>query len=299
MSITYGTPGRVSFGWITESWQLFSSQAGIWIVAMLALVAPTALFGAAFYIYLLVNMFPAGFPPPAPVPGAAPFPTPGTNPFFTNSSMTEPILIWEGVFGVTMLLYYSFLYGGLFQMAVNQVRGLSIAYRDIFSGGRLFGRMLGAMLLLGLAGYATELIAVGPGLLRLWLSPHAMTAIIAAFVFGILILMCLGLILWGLLLPAFALMADGEPIFGALRRSVRGMKAQWLPAAGFVFVLGLLVYASEIPCGIGLLATIPMVFLICALAYRDLVGMPNMAPPPVPGYAPAAPGVWPPPPGPQ
>jgi hypothetical protein len=39
-----------------------------------------------------------------------------------------------------------------------------------------------------------------------------------------------------------------------------------------------------------------MVFLVTALAYRDLAGMPDVLPPPSPYYPPAAPGVWPPPP---
>jgi len=78
------------------------------------------------------------------------------------------------------------------------------------------------------------------------------------------------------------------------------MKSQWLPATGLVFVLILLVYASEMACFVGLLATIPMVFLICALAYRDLVGMPDLVPPAPPAWSvprPPQEGVWPPPPG--
>lgn len=72
------------------------------------------------------------------------------------------------------------------------------------------------------------------------------------------------------------------------------MKAHWLPATGFVFVMVLLVYVSELPCFIGLLATIPMVFLVTALAYRDMAGMPNVLPLPALYHLPAAPGVWPP-----
>ncbi len=300
MSIAYrsqnpGPPGRVNFGWITESWNLFMAQAGVWVVATLALIGPSLLLVGVFYAYFFLTMFPGGFPPPTPQSGAAPFPPPRINPLFTSGHVGAIVLLEIG-FGLLMLLYSAFLYGGLFRMAVQQVRGLPIAYKDIFSGGRLFGRMLGAMLLLGLAAYGLELIVGLPLILLSVLRPHAWAALVVTVTLTVLVLLFLSLVLWGLLLPAFALMADGEGVINALRRSIRSMKAQWLPATGFVVVLGLLVYASEIPCGLGLLATLPMVFLVCALAYRDLAGMPNVAPPPAPVYGTLSPGVWPPPP---
>ena len=290
----YAPPAkRVEFGWITESWNFFMAHAGVWIVATLALFGPSVVVGGAFYVYLFASMFPGGFPPHTPPPGTAlPAPTPPA--IFAPGNAGKTLVIEFAVLFV-FSLYSAFLYGGMFRMAVRQVRGFALTYRDIFAGGPLFGRMLGAMFLLGFATYALEAICVGPGYLMLWLHANPVGAAVAIGL-GFLLLFCLLPMFTGLLLPLFALMADGVRVFPALRRSVQAMKAHWLPAAGFVFVMGLLVYASEIPCGLGLLATIPMVFLVTALAYRDLAGMPDILPPPAPYHPPAAPGVWPPPP---
>jgi len=281
--------GRVDFGWITESWQFFMAHTGIWVVATLALVGPSLLFVLGFYAYILLAAFPGGFPPHQPAPGAMPPPTPA---IFLPGNMGKVVTAEVG-FVLFSLLYSAFLYGGMFRMAVRQVRGLALSYRDIFAGGPLFGRMLGAMFLLGFASYALQAIGLGPGYVLLF--RHASTlATVLTFLVGGLAYLCIAAVLPGLLLPAFALMADGVRVFPALRRSVRAMKGSWLPATGFVVVMGLLVYASEIPCLLGLLATIPMVFLVTALAYRDMAGMPDVHPPPAPFHPPAAVGVWPP-----
>lgn len=301
MSVAYGGPsninsslqGRVNFGWITESWQFFMAQMGIWVVATLALLGPSVVLVVAFYVYILASAFPGGFPPHTPPSGTA-LPAPSPPPIFAPGNIGKILTLEFGVI-LVMAVYAAFLYGGMFRMAVRQVRGLTLTYRDIFAGGPLFGRMLGAMFLLGFGTYALEAICVGPGYLMLFLHANPV-GMVVAFVLGFLLLFCLLPVFTGLLLPAFALMADGVTVFAALRRSVRAMKGNWLGAAGFVFVLGLLVYVSEIPCGLGLLATIPMIFLTTALAYRDLAGMPDVLPPPSPDYSPAAPGVWPPPP---
>lgn len=281
---------RVNFGWITESWQLLIAHTGIWIAATLALIGPSVVLGVGFYAYFMVSMLRSGVFTPPP-PGAA-LPRPAPPALFAPGNMGA-ILALEVIVILVFSLYSAFLYGGMFRMAVRQVRGLTLTYRDIFAGGPLFGRMLGAMFLLGFATYALEAICVGPGYVMLWLHANPVGAAVA-LVLGFLLLLCLLPVFAGLLLPLFALMADGVPLFPALRRSVQAMKAQWLPAAGFVFVLGLLVYVSELPCFIGLLATVPMVFLVTALAYRDLAGMPNVLPPPAPYHPVAAPGVWPP-----
>jgi len=282
--------GRVDFGWITEAWQLFMAHTGVWIVATLALIGPSLFFVIGVYAYMIVTMLPSIQAASHPaVPGAMPPPTPA---FFKPGNMGG-VLTVEFSAILVFSVYAAFLYGGLFRMAVRQVRGLTLSYRDIFGGGPLFGRMLGATFLLYFASYALQAIGLGPGYVLLF--RHASTAAtVVAFVVGVAAWLCAAAVLPGLLLPAFALMADGVRLFPALKRSVRAMKAHWLPATGFVFVMGLLVYASEIPCGLGLLATVPMAFLVTALAYRDMAGMPGVLPPPAPFHPPAAPGVWPP-----
>ena len=265
---------RVDFGWITESWQLFMAHTGIWVVATLAMIGPSLLFAIGVYAYMIVTM-----PPPMPV-------------IFRLGNM-RGVLTVELSAILVFSLYSAFLFGGMFRMAVRQVRRLAPPYRDIFGGGPLFGRMLGAMFLLYFASYALQVIGLGPGYVLLF--RHAPTvATVLTFVVGGAAYLFAALVLPGLLLPAFALMADGVPLFPAPRRSVQAVKSHWLRATGFVFVMGLLVYASEILCGLGLLATVPMAFLVTALAYRDLAGMPDVLPLPASYHPTAAPDVWPP-----
>lgn len=291
----YEAPGRVNFGWITESWQLFMANVGVWIGAMATFAALPIVLTVIFMAWMSVFLGPqASAPPPLP-PGATVTSlrqlwTMAMPPQFAQTFQAELLL------GLVMLLYSAYLYGGLFRMAVKQVRGEPVTFRELFSGGPLFGRMLGAMVLLGIGAYGLEALIGLPSILLAVFRPHDMGTIIVSLLLSFLVIMVLFLVLCGLLLPAFALMADGVGVFPALRRSIEAMKAQWLPATGFVFVLGLLIYASEIPCGLGLLATIPMAFLISALAYRDLAGMPNVIPPPALAFEPPRPGVWPPPP---
>ena len=281
---------RVDFGWITESWQLFMAHTGIWIVATLAMIGPFLLFAIGIYAYMIVTMLPSIQAASHPaVPGTM---SPSTPAIFRPGNM-RGVLTVELSAILVFSLYSAFLFGGMFRMAVRQVRGLAPTYRDILGGGPLFGRMLGAMFLLYFVSYALQAIGLGPGYVLLF--RHAPTvATVLTFAVGGAAYLFAALVLPGLLLPAFALMADGVRLFPALRRSVQAMKAHWLPATGFVFVMGLLVYASEIPCGLGLLATVPMAFLVTALAYRDLAGMPGVLPLPAPFHPTAAPGVWPP-----
>lgn len=291
--------GQINYGWISDAWRFFSAQMGVWIAATAVLAAPSVIFAVLLYALMWSTMFPTGFPPtaqtlPPPTPANHGFPSPliASTPF--NSRMNG-IFALEAGFVLVYALWSAFMYGGMFRMAVRQVRGLPIGMRDIFRGGSLFGRMLGAIFLLGFGGYFLEALCIGPLYLLLW-KHGPLAATVAAGVIGVPLLLLLSLSFTGMLLPSFALIADGDKVIPALKRSMEAMKGRWAASAGFVLVLGVLVYASALPCYVGLLATVPMIFLICASAYRDMVGMPNMVPPPAPYYPPAEAGTWPPPP---
>jgi hypothetical protein len=170
------------------------------------------------------------------------------------------------VIDVFSALYGAWLYAGIYQVAVKQVRGEAVNIGDIFTGAPLMWKMLGFNIVYGLAVTIGMVFCLVPGFL-----------------------------LSGLLFPGYALIAEGESVGNALSRSMDAMKRDMWNAAAFVFVLGLLVVVSLIPCGLGLFVTVPMYFLCAALAYRDMIGMPgrNQA---APAYGAPAPGVWPPPP---
>ena len=205
--------------------------------------------------------------------GAVSRPEPGENPFSSGQFLTgglPPGLSFAlRIFGT---LYGAWLSGGVYRTAVKQVRGEQISMGDLFSGGAVFLTMLAFNIVSG--------IAIGVG-----------------FVLCILP----GLLLAGLLFPGPALIADGESFGTAFSRSWDGMKQDLWNAAAFALVMGLLVGVSALPCGLGLFVTVPMVYLVAALAYRDMIGMPGLGQPAspygaAPGTYPPAPGAWSPPP---
>lgn len=255
----YAPPGRVSYGWIGESFNLFGRAAGVWVLGVL--------------LYGIVNNIVNGIivhSLPNPNYAAPPGPFGGSQFRFgiqygTNSNVTA---LGQALGLLFAWLFSSFQAASLYRVALKQVRGQPVAFGDLFSGGPCFVNVL---------------------LLNL-----ALTALYTA---GIIALCVGALVVGAFVLPATALAADGRSTGQALSESAAGMKKDWLAAVAFLLVFGLVILASVIPCGLGLFVTLPMVYLIGVLAYRDMVGMPGLGQA-VPSYgAPAAPGVWPPAPG--
>lgn len=200
-------------------------------------------------------------------------PEPGENPFSSGQLLTGGLPLGLSlalrIFGT---VYGAWLSGGVYRTAVKQVRGELTSVGDLFSGGAVFLNMLAFNIVSG--------IAIGLGFVLCFLP---------------------GLLMAGLLFPGSALIADGESFSNAFSRSWNGMKQDVWNAAVFALVMSLLIIASVIPCGLGLFVSVPMLYLVAALAYRDMIGMPGLGQPAAPyggasGVWPPAPGAWPPPP---
>ena len=151
-------------------------------------------------------------------------------------------------FGLALLnaVFCAFIGGGLAQMALKQARGEAITFRDIFAGGPLFSRML----VFGLV----SAVLIGAG-----------------SVFFVIP----GVFLAGLLIPALALTASGEHVGTAISRSVKTMWPDRWIAMGLAFVLGTVTLIGLGFATIGLLATLPLCFLVSALAHRDMFALPE------------------------
>lgn len=248
----------VDFGWISESFRLFGQAAGPWVVAVLV-------YGIAINVVVAIlrNVLPnPDYVPPVFGGRGVTYSNYigyGTNsPFSPAGQVLNLLLSW---------LIGSFQSASLYRMAVKQVRGQAVSLGDMFGGGPVLAGMLVYALLYGLS-----------------------------LVLGIAAL-CIGLfVVAGLLLPGYALVADGAKAGDAFSRSLGAMKGQWLQATLFTLAFFLLLVVSALPCGLGLLVTVPMAYLVSALAYRDMLGMPDMQAPAGPDYGAAQPGVWPPPP---
>src|SRR5262245_20674245 len=162
----------------------------------------------------------------------------------------EPFEFPVGIFmlypimGLVMLTALSWLGGGLYNAAFKQIRGEQIAFGDLFSGGKHFARVLGAGLLIG--------IAAGLGSI----------CIIPGFIVAGLTFLTIPMIVEG-----------GKGTIDAIKESIEVTKKDWIMFTLFALALGFIAGAGGIACGVGVLATYPLLFLGHALAYRDLVGM--------------------------
>lgn len=256
----YAPPGKVNFGWISEAFTLFQANIAVWIVAGLLSLVPI-IFGAIIGAIAGASgaATTGAYAPDASNPGAALAQRLGGG---LNPGVSLIIRVVAAIYG-------AWLYGGVYRAAIKQVRGEPISTADLFTGVPTMWSMLGFSVVYGLATGVGFVLCIVPGLLAA-----------------------------GLLFPGYALIADGESFGNALSRSIDGMKRDMWMAAAFVFVLGLLIAVSAIPCGLGLFVTVPVFYLTGALAYRDMIGMPTGAGGGgygQPGFgAPAAPGVWPP-----
>src|SRR5262245_6303155 len=166
----------------------------------------------------------------------------------------------------------AWMLGGIYNAAFKQIRGEQIAVGDLFSGGQYFGRILGALLLIAIAANIGGILCLIPGL-----------------------------IVYGLTFLTYPMIVEGgKGTIDAIKASIDVTKRDWIMFTIFAVALYLIAIAGSLACGIGALATLPLLFLGQALAYRDLVGMPGaqgqgqfMAPPPPPDYRDYAPSQTP------
>ena len=280
MSIAYGGPsggyaptGRVNFGWIGEAFELYKANFAVWIVAaLMLLVVPAVVGGIIGGIYGAMTALhpPTGNAPPSYPP--APF---GTNQYGRANPLANGLPLGLNIaIQVASLVYQAYLYGGIYRVAIKQVRGEMTSVGDLFSGGPLLLNMLGFQLIYLVLVFVGTLLCIVPGFLAA-----------------------------GLLFPAYALIADGEGTLTAISRSVDVMKRDMWNAAAFALVMSLLVIASYLAFCLGEFITFPMFWITAVLAYRDMIGMPGIAAASPYGAAPYGaspgytPGVWPPPPG--
>ena len=273
---------RVNFGWLTEAFDLFKQQPVVWIVS-------TLVCGFGPYILNMVVTLISEY-----ATGAVNYATPVTNINQLGSMYVRLI----PTFIISTLVYMgclSFLGSGLLRIAIRQVQGQLVDVGDLFKGWPSTMRMFGLGMIMQVVSWIMVIpfvilvmdeIKGNPSVLRICL-------LIGAYV---LILLVLGT-LSGLVMPAFALIADGEKVFRAVSRSLAAMKHDWIRASLLLFLYGIINFLSVFTCGLGYLVTIPMGALMLAIVYRDMLEMP---PPPdvYAQYTPPPPseGVWPPPP---
>jgi hypothetical protein len=212
--------------WIGAGWQMFADKWQVWVVQMLIMFGLFMVPAIPLYAVMFTAQIAAAnsdIPPEAP-------------------AFLFPLVL---LLVPVMLLGVSFLWAGFWKTALKQVRGEQIAVRDMFSGGDIFLRVLGAMFAVGLLTMLGGLACILPA-------------------FAVM----------GMLFFTIPIIVDRRlDISSALTMSYELTKQNWLMFTLFAFVVSLLASAGQMACYVGLLVTYPLQFTIVAAAYRDLFGV--------------------------
>lgn len=149
-------------------------------------------------------------------------------------------------------------YLAMAMMALKLARGQTVDVNDAFSGFSRFGQVFGLYVLVQLAVYIGFLFCCFP-----------------MFILG------------GLLMFAMPIMADRNigPV-EAIKESVLLLKDHWLMATLFYFVIGLCSGLGVLACCVGIIVSMPLLYVCPVLVYRDFTMGKGM---PVPVEAPVAP----------
>lgn len=155
------------------------------------------------------------------------------------------VLALYPVFYLIIILMASWLGSGMYRTAFKQLRGEKISVGDLFSGGPYFLRFLGASVLMGIITMAGSLLCIIPGFIAM-----------------------------GMLFFTIPLIVEGNmSAIDAIKKSFETTKQDWLMFTLFTLVIYFLASAGVYACGIGVLATMPLMFATHAIAYRDTFGV--------------------------
>lgn len=132
--------------------------------------------------------------------------------------------------------------GGIYRAAFKQMRGEDISVADIFSGMDLYIKILVAALLINAIQLLGTFLCYFPGLIA-----------------------------QGLMMLTIPLIVQKnmEPL-DAIKESFNTTKSEWLMFTVLIVVTSLLAAAGVILCVVGIFFTYPLLFLITAVAYRDI-----------------------------
>jgi uncharacterized membrane protein len=135
----------------------------------------------------------------------------------------------------------AFFMGGIYRMAVNQVRGQAVSVGDMFSATDVFPAVLIASILTNIA-----------------------------IMIGLLLCIIPGLFVAGALMFTLPLIVDRRlSAIDAMSTSFNTLKGQAFSAFTFALVVGLVILAGALACGLGVLVTMPIGLVAVALLYRD------------------------------
>jgi len=177
---------------------------------------------------------------------------------FSSPQVSSPSTL---LFDLISFTISSLLIAALIRMAIKQVRGQQISIGDIFNVGDVALQVI-------IASFLTSIVIA----------------------IGIMLCIIPGLVATGLLLPTIPLIVDKQ-LGGleAISTSINTLKSQWLMAAIFSFILGIIYMVGVLACGVGLLIAAPVAVLSIAILYRNFFIGPGSSPASGEKYQPAIP----------
>ena len=216
---------KVNFDNIGKAFNLLKEQLGVWIPTMLIYLL--IVFAISFISNLILQAVGLG----ASRGGGNQPPT--------------PVLLMGSLLNTGInLVVGAFFQGGLYRMALKQVRGEAISISDLFSCGDVVAALAVGQLLIVLLSYAG----------------------ILAFCIGLFVVV-------GMTMFTNPLIVDQRMgAVDAIRTSFNTLKGDLVNATGFAFVAGLAAGLGILACGIGILFTAPILPLSVALTYQDFFG---------------------------
>lgn len=220
-------PAQVNFDVISRAWEVLKPNMGVWVGAFVIYLV--IVFAISFISSLLSGA--GNTPMPMPVPGSNDLPP-------AVGMANWPLQI---ALQLVQFVIIQFLMGGLYRMAINNVRTGTANFGDMFSVADVLPSLLGASILTAIATGIGFLFCIVPGIL-----------------------------LYGLLLFTLPLVVDKHMgAIDAMKTSIDTLKPQMGMAVVFAIVMGLLASVGFCLCGVGILVTGPLATLSLAMLYRD------------------------------
>jgi hypothetical protein len=153
------------------------------------------------------------------------------------------------------MIVSSFLMAGYYRICLNLASNLPASPGQIFGEGGKILKMVGISIILAIPTW------IGFGAFAL------VDVATASVILGVMVL--IGLVLWIRMgFAGFALVDRNSGVIGSLKYSASITRNNTFRLIGFGILLFLITIVGMIPCGLGLLFTMPMCFMATAVAYR-------------------------------
>ena len=246
-------PGKIRFDeCLTKAWECFQRNWGLCVVATLILFAVSAVVQIPMQIAQTM-----------------------LERFMGHGSSVQ---IWMMIaMGVVFLFFYALATGvstvlssGFMYFFIESLRTGKSNIDNVFAGFRKSNwiQLLLAMLVWILAVFLILAVLLGPGIFLTAVMKSSVPVIVAG------VLAIIPVIYFSVAIGfVFPLIVDKKVGFWqAITTSVKTVHRQWFQVLGLMILVGLIAMAGMLACCVGMLATMPLGYLVWCQGYRQLFG---------------------------